>query len=229
MRALIIEDEVPLREQVAERLREVGYAVDEAGDGEEGLYFGLEYPVDVAIVDIGLPKLTGIEVVRQLRAAGRTYPVLILTARTRWQDKVDGLEAGGDDYLVKPFHIEELLARLRALVRRAGGWTQDVLRCEGVELDTRSQSLAVSGQSVELTAYEYKVIEYLMVNAGEVISKSALGEHVYGEDLDPDSNVLEVLVGRVRKKLDPERKLQPIETLRGRGYRFRLARDAAGA
>ncbi|MBT6275846.1 MAG: response regulator transcription factor [Chromatiales bacterium] len=227
MRALIVEDEVALREQVAARLKDVGYVVDEAGDGEEGLYFAMEYPLDVAVVDVGLPGMTGIEMVRQLRASGRGFPVLILTARARWQDKVDGLEAGADDYVVKPFHMEELLARLRALVRRAGGWSQDILKCEGVELDVRSQAVTVKGAGVDLTAYEYKVIEYLMLNAGEVISKTVLGEHVYGEDLDPDSNVLEVLVGRVRRKLDPTRALAPIETLRGRGYRFRLKRDGA--
>ncbi|NKC12533.1 MAG: response regulator [Gammaproteobacteria bacterium] len=226
MRALVIEDEDTIRGQLVGHLQAAGYAVDEASDGEEGLYLGLEFPIDVAVVDIGLPGVTGIEVVQKLRGAGRSFPILILTARSRWQDKVGGLEAGGDDYLVKPFHMEELLARLRALLRRAGGWTQDKLCCEGVELDTRKQTVALHGAPVELTAYEYKVVEYLMVNAGEVLSKTVLGEHVYGEDLDPHSNVLEVLVGRVRKKLDPQKTLNPIETLRGRGYRFRLQRDS---
>ncbi|MDX1656800.1 MAG: response regulator transcription factor, partial [Candidatus Competibacteraceae bacterium] len=166
----------------------------------------------------------GIEVVRRWRAAGRAFPVLILTARGRWQDKVEGLEAGGDDYLVKPFHMEELLARLRALVRRAAGWSSGVLRCPPVELDPAAQQVTVDGSEVELTAFEYKLLHYLMLHAGEVVSKGELNDHLYEEDLDRDSNVLEVLLGRLRRKLDPERTLEPIETLRGRGYRLRLPR-----
>ena len=222
MRVLILEDEAPLREQLRELLEEEGYAVDTAADGEEGRYYGLEYPIDVAVVDLGLPQVSGVEVIRSWRAAGRAFPVLILTARGRWQDKVEGLEVGGDDYLVKPFHTEELLARLRALVRRSSGWSSNRLSCPPYELDTRGQSVEHAGQPVVLTAFEYKVAEYLMLHAGEVVSKSELGEHVYAEDLDPDSNVLEVLIGRLRRKLDPERAIEPIETLRGRGYRFRL-------
>lgn len=227
MRALVIEDEAPLRQQLEQRLRDAGYAVDVASDGEEGLYFGEEYPIDVAVVDLGLPKRSGIDVIRNWRADGRSFPVLILTARGRWQDKVDGLEAGADDYLVKPFHMEELLARLRALVRRASGVSRSVLRCGPVELDTGSRSVKSDGSSVELTAFEYKVLEYLMMHAGEVVPKGELVEHVYDEDLDPDSNVLEVLVGRLRRKLDPERTLNPIETRRGQGYRFRFDHDEA--
>jgi two-component system response regulator PhoP len=196
--------------------------VDAAGDGEEGHYLGQEYPVDVAVVDIGLPRLSGVEVIRRWRASGRAFPVLILTARSRWQDKVEGLEAGADDYLAKPFHLEELLARLRALVRRSAGWASGTSIAAGpIRLDTRAQRVALDDHPVTLTAFEYKVLEYLMLHAGEVVSKATLGEHVYAEDLDPDSNVLEVLVGRLRRKLDPDRTLQPIETLRGRGYRFR--------
>ena len=224
MRVLVVEDETQLREDIASQLRELGYAVDEAPDGDEGLYAGSEYALDAAIVDLGLPGIPGIEVIEKLRAAGKEFPILILTARDSWQDKVKGLEAGADDYVTKPFHFEEVLARLRAMMRRANGWTTDTLHFEGMALDTRSQSLAVAGSEIELTAYEYKVIEYLMVNAGEVVSKATLGEHVYGEDLDPDSNVLEVLVGRLRRKLDADGSLKPIETLRGRGYRFGLAR-----
>lgn len=227
MRALVIEDEAPLRRQLEERLRNAGYAVDSAGDGEEGLYFGEEYPVDVAVVDVGLPKRSGIDVIRQWRAGGRRFPVLILTARGRWQDKVDGLEAGADDYLVKPFHMEELLARLRALVRRASGLSRNVLVCGPVTLDTGSRTVRAEESPVELTAFEYKVLEYLMMHAGKVVPKSELVEHVYDEDLDPDSNVLEVLVGRLRRKLDPDRKLNPIETRRGQGYRFRFDVDDA--
>lgn len=227
MRALVIEDEAPLRRQLEERLRNAGYAVDSAGDGDEGLYFGEEYPVDVAVVDVGLPKRSGIDVIRQWRAGGRRFPVLILTARGRWQDKVDGLEAGADDYLVKPFHMEELLARLRALVRRASGVSRNVLACGPVKLDTGSRTVKAEESPVELTAFEYKVLEYLMMHAGKVVPKSELVEHVYDEDLDPDSNVLEVLVGRLRRKLDPDRKINPIETRRGQGYRFRFDVDDA--
>jgi len=177
-------------------------------------------------VDLGLPDLPGIDVIRRWRAAGRRFPVLILTARGRWQDKVEGLEAGADDYLVKPFYTEELLARLRALIRRTGGWTQAVLRCGPIALDTGAQQVTLGDQPVELTAYEYKLLEYLILHAGTVISKTELTEHLYQEDEDRDSNVLEVLVGRLRRKLDPDRALNPIETLRGRGYRFRLERTA---
>ncbi|PIE83043.1 MAG: DNA-binding response regulator [Candidatus Contendobacter odensis] len=227
MRILIIEDEKPLLESVAAQLREQGYAVDTAMDGRTGLYMGQEYPLDAAIVDLGLPDLSGIDVIRSWRAKGQNLPVLILTARGRWQEKVEGLEAGADDYLVKPFHGEELLARLRALIRRTGGWTQSVLRCGPVALDTHAQQVTLNEQAVDLTAYEYKLLEYLMLRAGTVVSKTELTEHLYEEDTDRDSNVLEVLVGRLRRKLDPERHLNPIETLRGRGYRFCLERSAA--
>ena len=226
MRILIIEDEASLLERVAAQLREQGYAVDTAADGRDGLFLGQEYPLDAAVVDLGLPDMSGIEVIRRWRAAGRRFPILILTARGRWQDKVEGLEAGADDYLVKPFYMEELLARLRALIRRTGGWTQAVLACGPIALDTGAQQVTLLGQPVDLTAYEYKLLEYLMLHAGTVISKTELTEHLYQEDEDRDSNVLEVLVGRLRRKLDPERDLNPIETLRGRGYRFRLERTA---
>lgn len=224
MRILIIEDEDRLREQLQTRLKQEGHVVDVAADGEEGLYAGREFPVDIAIVDIGLPKLSGIEVIRRLRAEGRSYPVLILTARGRWQDKVEGLEAGADDYLVKPFEVEELIARLRALVRRAAGWSQSQLQCGPVRLDTMAQTVQVDDRPVELTSYEYRVLEYLMLHTGEVVSKTDLTEHLYAEDDDRDSNVIEVFVGRLRKKLDPDNGLRPIETLRGRGYRFTLPR-----
>ncbi|MGQ0656915.1 MAG: response regulator transcription factor [Chromatiales bacterium] len=224
MRVLLVEDEVALREQVATHLRDHKYAVDTAGCGRDGLHFGKEYPIDVAIVDLGLPDIPGMEVIKGWRAQGRSFPVLILTARGTWQDKVQGLETGADDYLVKPFHMEELMARLRALVRRASGWTESVLHCGAIALDTAAQKVTVNGQDVELTAFEYKVLEHLMLHAGEVVSKSALSEHVYEEDMDRDSNVLEVIIGRLRKKIDPERTLNPIETLRGRGYLLRLER-----
>ncbi len=228
MRVLVVEDEQVLREQLVTRLRAEGYAVDAAADGEEGVYCGNELPVDAAIVDLGLPLLSGIHMIRRWRDAGRDFPVLILTARGQWQDKVGGLESGGDDYLVKPFHMEELLARLRALIRRSRGWADAVLRRGPLALDTHAQSVTLSGQAVSLTAFEYRILEYLMLHADRVVSKSELSEHVYDEDLDRDSNVIEVLVGRLRRKLDPNRKLLPIETLRGRGYRFNLPADPRG-
>lgn len=224
MRVLIIEDEARLREQLTAKLRSEGYAVDAAADGEEGVYYGMEYPVDAAIVDLGLPKLSGIDLIRKLREQGREFPIMILTARGRWQEKVDGLEAGADDYVVKPFQIEEVLARLKALLRRAAGIAQSKVNCGPVCLDTASQEVSVAGRRLELTAYEYRLLEYLMLNSGKLVSKSELTDHIYDEDTDRDSNVIEVFVGRLRKKLDPENSLNPIETLRGRGYRFSLPR-----
>ncbi len=221
MRALVLEDEDALRERLVARLTQSGWAVESAADGTEGLWMGEEYPLDVAVVDLGLPGIAGIDVIRRWRAAGRRFPVLILTARDRWQDKVEGLEAGADDYLVKPFNTEELLARLRALVRRAAGWAESVLTVGPYALDTSGQQLRADGAEVALTAFEYKLVEYLMLHAGKVVSKTELSEHVYAEDMERDSNVIEVLVGRLRRKLDPERRHDPIETLRGRGYRFR--------
>ncbi len=221
MRVLVVEDEVPLREQIAAALRAAGHAVDETGEGEEALFMGSEYPLDVVVLDLGLPDRSGLDVLRRWREAGRAFPVLILTGRGRWQEKVEGLEAGADDYLVKPFHIEEVLARLRALVRRAAGWSQARIELGEIAIDTGTQAVSVAGQAVSLTAYEYKLLEYLALHAGEVVSKTELTEHLYAEDHDRDSNVLEVLLGRLRRKLDPQRTRDPIETLRGRGYRLR--------
>mgnify|MGYP001818346643 FL=1 len=226
MHILVVEDETRLREQLRDQLRLSGYVVDVAADGEEGLYFGEQYPLDLAIIDIGLPKLSGIELIRHLRSRDRHFPILILTARGNWQDKVEGLETGADDYLVKPFHFEELEARLNALLRRASGWSKPVLDCGPISLDTARQSITVSGNPVELTAFEYRVLEYLMLHAGEVISKTELTDNIYEQDYDRDSNVLEVFIGRLRRKLDPDNTLTPIETLRGRGYRFRLQANA---
>jgi len=227
MRVLVVEDEAALREMLKARLTESGFTVDEAQDGEEGLFAGREYPLDVAIIDLGLPKLAGLEVIRRLRAAGKAFPILILTARDNWQDKVEGLQAGADDYVAKPFHFEEVLARLQALLRRSGGWASPELKCGPVLLDTRAQTVSVDGHSVDLTTFEYRILEHLMLRAGEVISKGELTERLYDQDFERDSNVIEVLVGRLRRKLDPEDRLKPIETLRGRGYRFALARDPA--
>ncbi len=224
MRILLVEDEAPLRETLAARLKREGFAVDAAADGDEGLYMGREVPFDVAIIDLGLPKLSGMDLVKALRDEGKRYPILILTARTSWQDKVQALKFGADDYLVKPFHVEELLARLNALVRRASGWTKPMLECGPIALDTTAQTVSVNKHGVDLTSYEYKVLEYLMLHAGELVSKADLTEHIYQQDFDRDSNVLEVFIGRLRKKLDPENLLKPIETVRGRGYRFSIPR-----
>jgi len=220
MRALVLEDEPVLRELLARRLRESGLVVDAAADGVEGEYAGREFPIDVAIVDLGLPGRSGLDVIRAWRASGRSFPILVLTARDRWQEKVEALQAGADDYVTKPFQFEEVHARVQALLRRAGGWSQPVLRSGAVELDPRSQQVRVEGQSVELTAFEYRLLEYLMLRAGQVVSKSELTDKLYEQDYDRDSNVIEVFVGRLRRKLDPDGRLQPIETLRGRGYRM---------
>lgn len=226
MRVLLIEDEPQLREQLIARLRGEGFAVDATGSGTEGVFLGSEYPIDVAIVDLGLPDLPGLEIIHRWREADLSFPVLILTARTRWEDKVAGLEMGADDYLVKPFQTEELIARLRALVRRAAGWTEAKLRCGPVVLDTAAKHATVNNEPIELTAFEYKVLEHLMLHTGRVVSKSELSEHLYEDETDRDSNVLEVIIGRLRKKLDPSRELNPVETIRGQGYRFRFQRAA---
>ena len=224
MRALVIEDDPDLREQVAQFFAAEGFVVDTAGDGEQGLYKATEFPLDLAIVDLGLPKLSGVEIVKQARKKGCAYPILILTARDGWESKVAGLEAGADDYLTKPFHKEELLARARALLRRSGGWAHSTLESGPVVLDTAAKRVELAGALVELTAYEYRLLEYLLLHAGKVVSKSTLTEHLYAEDMERDSNVIEVFVRRLRTKLDPGETLRPIETLRGQGYRWTLPR-----
>ena len=225
MRLLVIEDDATLRESLARQLAEAGFAIEQAADGKEGLYYAEEYPIDLAIIDLGLPGMSGLEIIERVRADGKTYPILILTARDRWEDKVDGLSAGADDYVVKPFHFEEVSARVNALLRRSGGWASSVLSAGPVKLDMSRQELTVSGEAVELTSFEYKIIEYLMVRAGKVISKTELTERLYDQDFERDSNVIEVFIGRLRKKMDPENTIKPIETLRGRGYRFALERN----
>ncbi len=220
MRILIVEDEHSLAQQLHQYFSHKGFAVDTAATAEEGRYFGDEFPIDVAIVDLGLPDFSGLELIRGWRAQNRTFPVLILTARGRWQEKVEGLEAGADDYLVKPFHYEELWARINALIRRAAGKAHPVMEYGPYALNTTAQEVRFRDQPVELTAYEYKVLEYLMLHPGKVLSKTELSEHLYDEDFERDSNVLEVFIGRLRRKLDPDGTLKPIETLRGRGYRW---------
>jgi two-component system response regulator PhoP len=229
MRLLLVEDDPNLSESLAAQLRQVGYVVDLAVDGREGLYQAQEYPIDLAIVDLGLPTLSGVELIKQLRAGGKEYPILVLTARDRWQDKVEALKLGADDYVVKPFNVEELLARVDALLRRAGGWAQSELVCGPIVLDTRTQDVKVAGQKLELTSFEYKLLEYLMLHAGEVLSKTQITESLYSEDFERDSNVIEVFIGRLRKKLDPDGSLKPIETLRGRGYRLAIERGNSDA
>ena len=226
MHILIVEDESRLREHLRDRLRKNGYVVEVAADGEEGLYYGQEFPLDLAVIDIGLPKISGIELIRRFRSNGKHFPILILTARRNWQDKVEGLETGADDYLVKPFRFEELQARLNALLRRASGWSKPVIDCGPISLDTGKQTITVAGDTVELTAFEYRVLEYLMLHAGQVVSKAELTDNIYDQDYDRNSNVLEVFIGRLRRKLDPDNRINPIETLRGRGYRFRRGTDS---
>lgn len=222
MRVLVVEDDKDIASQLKQALTHAGYAVDVAPDGEEGLYMGKEFPIDLAIIDVGLPKLNGIELVSALRQAQKMFPILILTARGKWQDKVEGLEAGADDYLVKPFQLEELLARLNALQRRAAGMAQATIEKGPISVNTHKKQVSLHGRDITLTAYEYRLLEYLMMNPGKVISKFELTEHIYDEDIDHDSNVIEVFVGRLRKKLDPKSEYKPIETIRGQGYRFSL-------
>lgn len=224
MRLLLVEDDPNLSRSLATQLEQAGYSVERSMDGREGLYYAREYPVDLAIVDLGLPTMSGVELIKQLRADGKAYPILVLTARDRWQDKVEALKLGADDYVVKPFNVEELLARVDALLRRAGGWAQSELVCGPITLDTRTQEVKVDGAKLELTSFEYKLLEYLMLHAGEVLSKTRITEELYSEDFERDSNVIEVFIGRLRRKLDPDNSMKPIETLRGRGYRLAVAR-----
>jgi two-component system response regulator PhoP len=222
MRLLLIEDDAVLRLGIQRQLEADGYRVDLAVDGEDGLFQAREYPVDLAIVDLGLPKMNGLAVVQTLRAEGRALPILILTARGSWQDKVKGLETGADDYLVKPFDYPELAARVKALLRRALKATSDTLTFGALQIDFSAQSTQLNGLPLELTTFEYRVLAYLVRERARVVNKQELSDYLYPHDEDRDSNVLEVLVGRLRRKLDPTGTLTPIETLRGRGYRFVL-------
>lgn len=216
MRVLLVEDEPVLRAQLRLSLEEAGYVVDEADNGRDAHFLGNTEAFDAVVLDLGLPLLDGLSVLRRWRAEGRGMPVLILTARDNWHEKVTGIDAGADDYLTKPFHMEELLARLRALIRRAGGHASAELACGPLLLDTRNSRATVDGQALSLTSHEYRVLSYLMHHPGEVISRSDLVEHIYAQDFDRDSNTVEVFIARLRKKLPPDM----IETVRGLGYRL---------
>jgi two-component system OmpR family response regulator len=216
MRILLVEDEPTLRAQLAQALQAAGYAVDDVDNGLDALHLGQTEPFDAVVLDLGLPQLDGLSVLRRWREEGHAMPVLILTARDHWHDKVAGIDAGADDYLTKPFHGEELLARLRALIRRASGLASPLLRCGPLSLDTRSGRVTVGDEPVNLTSHEYKVLAYLMHRPGAVVSRSELTEHIYAQDHDRDSNTIEVFVARLRRKLPAEL----IETVRGLGYRL---------
>lgn len=222
MRMLVVEDEDQLRAQLVQHFRDAGWVVEEAADGREALYMGTEFPYDIAIVDLGLPQLSGIELISRWRAAQHSFPILILTARADWQDKVEGLEAGADDYVTKPFHLQEVQARINALQRRAAGHAQAQANFGPLRIEFSAKRVLVHGNSLELTNFEYNTLEYLIHRAGEVVSKTELTEHLYDQDFDRDSNVIEVFIGRLRKKLDPDNNLHPIKTVRGAGYRFVL-------
>jgi two-component system OmpR family response regulator len=214
MRLLVVEDDPDLNRQLCTALADAGYAVDRATDGEEGHFLGANEPYDAVVLDIGLPKMDGLRVLESWRRQGRHFPVLLLTARDRWSDKVQGFDAGADDYVAKPFHIEEILARLRALVRRAAGHATSELACGPVRLDTRSGRVSVDGNPVKLTSHEYRLLSYLLHHQGRVVSRTELVEHLYDQDFDRDSNTVEVFVGRVRRKLG----VDLIQTVRGLGY-----------
>jgi two-component system response regulator PhoP len=222
-RILLLEDDSTLRGQLMTLLSDRGLIVDCYADGESGLQRGLEGHFDVAIIDLGLPKTPGLEVVRELRAQGVDAPILILTARTDWSDKVEGLDAGADDYLAKPFHLEELVARINALLRRARGEVKSSITLGALTIDLREQQAYLHDEPLQLTTYEYKLLHYLTTSAGQTLSKGDLADYLYDVDGDRDSNVIEVLVGRLRKKLQPAVGQPAIETLRGRGYRLHLS------
>jgi two-component system OmpR family response regulator len=214
MRLLVVEDDKDLNRQIVTALEQAGYAVDRAFDGEEGQFLGETEPYDAVILDLGLPRVDGVAVLGAWRRAGRTMPVLILTARDRWSDKVQGFDAGADDYVTKPFHMEEILARVRALLHRAAGHATSELTCGPVRLDTRAGRVTVDGNPVKLTSHEYRLIAYLMHHAGRVVSRTEIVEHLYDQDFDRDSNTIEVFVGRLRRKLG----VDVIQTVRGLGY-----------
>ena len=214
MRVLVVEDEVELARQISGALEEVGYTIDVAHDGEEGEFLGSTEPYDAVVLDLGLPKIDGLTVLDRWRADGLTMPVLILTARETWSEKVSGFDKGADDYVTKPFNLEELLARLRALIRRSAGLATPIIDCGPVQLDTRSGKVTRNGMPITLTANELKVLTYMMHHRDQVVSRTELTEHIYDQDFDRDSNTIEVFIGRLRKKLGAD----VIQTHRGRGY-----------
>lgn len=222
-RILIVEDEQLLQQQLCQQLQEAGFQITTASDGREGLYSASEFEYELAIIDIGLPKLNGIDLVRQLREQGKRLPILILTARGNWQDKVEGLEAGADDYLVKPFVPQELEARVRALLRRTAAQLNQRWQFGPITIDTDNKQVLLSDEPLELTSFEFNTLEYLARHAGKVISKAQLTDYLYEQDFERDSNVIEVFIARLRKKLDPAGDLKPIATIRGMGYRFTLS------
>jgi two-component system, OmpR family, response regulator len=219
MRILVVEDDQNLNRQLREALTDAGYVVDTASDGEEGHFLGDTEPYDAVVLDIGLPQMDGISVLEAWRREGRMMPVLLLTARDRWSDKVQGIDAGADDYVAKPFHMEEVLARLRALVRRAAGHASNEITAGPVRLDVKAGRVTVDGQALKLTSHEFRLLSYLMMHKGKVISRTELTEHLYDQDFDRDSNTIEVFVGRLRKKLPEE----TIQTIRGLGYQITAA------
>ncbi len=225
MRLLIVEDEQILLQQLSEQFRNEGFVVDTASDGDTGLYLAREYPLDLAVVDLGLPGRSGLELLRTIRSEGSRLPVLILTARDGWQDRVNGLENGADDYLTKPFHAAELLARVNALLRRAAGWAHPVVAFGGYTLDTANKQVRLDDTPIPLTAFEYRLLEYLALHPERVISKQELTEHLYPDESDRDSNVIEVFIRRLRRKLDPDGVHQPVVTHRGLGYTLRQSSD----
>ena len=216
MRVLVIEDDADLNRQLVAALSDAGYAVDSALDGEEGYFLGDTEPYDLIVLDIGLPKMDGISILEEWRRSDKKVPVIILTARDRWSDKVQGIDAGADDYLAKPFHMEELLARARAQLRRAAGHAKSEIECGPVRLDTNSARVTCEGEPVKLTSHEFRLLAYLMHHRGRVVSRTELVEHLYDQDFDRDSNTIEVFIGRLRKKIPAE----IIETVRGLGYRI---------
>ena len=222
MRLLVVEDDPDLNRQLVSALQEAGYVVDSAADGEEGHFLGDTEPYDAVVLDLGLPEMDGVTVLEKWRRNGRTMPVLILTARDRWSDKVAGFDAGADDYVAKPFYMEEVLARIRALLRRAAGHASSELECGPLRIDTRTSRVTVNGQAVKLTSLEYRLLSYLMHHQGRVISRTELVEHLYDQDFDRDSNTIEVFVGRLRRKVGKDL----IETVRGLGYRLVAPEDA---
>jgi two-component system response regulator PhoP len=222
MRLLLVEDDAHLRAAVAAHFRAAGWAVEEAADGASARHLAADYPCDAAIVDLGLPDVQGMTLLREWRAAGHTLPILILTARADWRDKVEGLEAGADDYVTKPFYMEEVEARVNALLRRVAGHSSPVVDYGALSIDFSRRKVVCAGEEVELTAYEYNTLAYLAHRAGAVVSRTELTEHLYEQDFDRDSNVIEVFIRRLRRKLDPQGTLQPVQTVRGAGYRFAL-------